>query len=158
MNGRIIEEALDMLLPLIPAIQQENIGTIVIGNAFGDYHALGRKIVSTFLKLAGFEVIDLGLSVDNRKFVETVVKQTGAKLVCVSALIIHTAKEVIGLRKQLDQHGLTDVKILVGGAPFNFEPRLAEEVGATGMARNAVGAIRVAKEMLGVFQRKETRV
>lgn len=121
MNGKIIEEALDILLPL-----------------------------STFLKLAGFKVIDLGNSVSNEQFVK-VVKETNAKLVCVSALIIHTAKEVINLRKQLNQAGLQQVKILVGGAPFNFEPRLAEEVQATGMARNAVEAIRVAKQMLGIY-------
>lgn len=150
MNGKIIEEALDILLPLIPEQSQKYLDTIVIGNAFGDYHALGRKIVSTFLKLAGFKVIDLGNSVSNEQFVK-VVKETNAKLVCVSALIIHTAKEVINLRKQLNQAGLQQVKILVGGAPFNFEPRLAEEVQATGMARNAVEAIRVAKQMLGIY-------
>lgn len=151
LNGRIIEESLNLLLPAISAGgEKESLGKIVIGNAFGDYHALGRKIVATFLKMAGFDVVDLGLSVPNQTFVD-VVKKEKAQLVCVSALIIHTAREIEKLRELLDQNGLRHVKILVGGAPFNFEPRLAEEVKADAMAGNGVEAIKVAKEMLGIL-------
>ncbi|MGO4888204.1 cobalamin-dependent protein [Anaerobacillus sp. MEB173] len=153
LNGRIIEESLDLLLPLLTSNNVTKTETIVIGNAFGDYHALGRKIVVTFLKLGGFDVIDLGLSVSNEQFVDTV-KKSGARLVCVSALIIHTAKEVKELRQLLNKKGLSHVKILVGGAPFNFEPRLADEVGADQMAHNAIEATRVAKEMLGLLKRE----
>ena len=153
LNGRIIEESLDLLLPLIQTHKKQKHEKIVIGNAFGDYHALGRQIVVTFFRLAGFEVIDLGLSVSNEKFVETV-KKSGARLVCVSALIIHTAKEIKELRHLLDKKGLSSVKILVGGAPFNFEPRLVNEVGADRMAQNAIEATRVAKEMLGLLKKE----
>lgn len=151
-NGRIIEESLQLLLPLIKPETKKDLGTIVIGNAFGDYHALGRQIVTTFLKLTGFNVIDLGLSVSNENFVETA-KAQKADLICVSALIIHTAKEIKELRNLLNESGMGRVKILAGGAPFNFEPRLAKEVGADQMARNAIEATRVAKEMLGLLSK-----
>lgn len=153
-NGMIIEACMDILIPILEKEQtKEKLGNIVIGNAFGDYHALGRQIIATFLRMAGFDVTDLGLSVSNEKFVETV-KAKKANLVCVSALIIHTAEEVINLRELLDKNGLRHVKILVGGAPFNFEPRLVQSVKADAMAENGIEAIKVAKELLGLLNRK----
>lgn len=153
-NGKIIEACMDILIPILEKQQKkEKLGKIVIGNAFGDYHALGRQIVATYLKMAGFDVTDLGLSVPNEKFIE-VVKEKNANLVCVSALIIHTAEEVKSLRELLDKKGLKHVKILVGGAPFNFEPRLVQAVKADAMAANGIEAIKVAKELLGLLNRK----
>jgi methylmalonyl-CoA mutase cobalamin-binding domain/chain len=145
---------MDILLPILEKEhKKDKLGKVVIGNAFGDYHALGRKIISTFLRMAGFEVTDLGLSVPNEKFVE-VVKETKANLICVSALILHTAEEVAELRELLDKKGLKQVKILVGGAPFNFEPRLVQTVKADAMAANGIEAIKAAKELLGLLKRK----
>jgi methanogenic corrinoid protein MtbC1 len=103
--------------------------------------------------MAGFDVTDLGLSVPNEKFVE-VVKETKANLICVSALILHTAEEVLKLRELLDKKGLKHVKILVGGAPFNFEPRLVQTVKADAMAANGIEAIKVAKQLLGLIGRE----
>lgn len=153
-NGRIIEACLDILLPILEKDEKvEKLGNIVIGNAFGDYHALGRQIIATYLKMAGFQVTDLGLSVSNDQFVKTITEE-GAKVVCVSALILHAAEEIAELRDLLNKRGLSDVKILVGGAPFNLEPRLVETVKADAMAANGIEAIKVAKELLGIFERK----
>lgn len=146
LNGRIIEDALESLIPLIPQ-GEGHLGKVVIGNAFGDYHALGRQMVASFLRLAGFEVIDLGLSVENEHFVDTAIERD-AKLICVSALILHTAKEIKEIRRLLKQRNREDIKILVGGAPFNFDSQLVEDVGADTMAKNAIDAIKVAKELL----------
>ncbi len=153
-DGRIIEACMNILIPILEKDhKKEKLGEIIIGNAFGDYHALGRQIISTFLRMAGFDVTDLGLSVSNEKFVE-VVQEKKANLICVSALILHTAEEVIELRELLNKNGLKHVKILVGGAPFNFEPRLVQTVKADAMASSGIEAIKVAKELLGLLHRK----
>lgn len=153
-NGRIIEACMDILLPILEKEhKKEKLGKIIIGNAFGDYHALGRQIIATFLRMAGFEVTDLGLSVSNEQFVEAVKKEQ-ANLICVSALILHTAEEIAKLRELLDKKGLKHVKILVGGAPFNFEPSLVQTFKADAMALNGVDAIKAAKELLGLLHRK----
>lgn len=149
LNSRIIQQSLDAILPHMEA-SAENYGTIVIGNAFGDYHALGRKIITSFLKLGGFRVIDLGLSVPNERFVETI-KQEQAQIVAVSALILHSAEEVIALKRLLSKEGLDHVKILIGGAPFLFDADLYRDYSADATAANGLEAIRVCKTLLGII-------
>ena len=44
--------------------------------------------------------------------------------------------------------GMGDLKILVGGRPFNLDPELWKRVGADGCARSAVDAVTVAKRLV----------
>ncbi|MFO1445205.1 cobalamin-dependent protein [Bacillus sp. Bva_UNVM-123] len=147
-NSRIIQMSLDMLLPHLKE-SESRYGTIVIGNAFGDYHALGKKIIVSFLKLGGFHVIDLGMSVPNEKFVE-VIKKEKAKIVAVSSLILHSAEEIKKLKALLKKNNLNDVKILVGGAPFLFDRELYKQYDADGTAANGIEAIHVCKKLLKI--------
>lgn len=147
-STKIVEDALAKLLPLLPA-KTMGLGKVVIGNAFGDYHALGRKIVATFLRFYGFEVIDLGESVPNEKFVETVVKEN-ASLIFVSALLLHTAKQIPLLRKLLTEKNLHHVRLVAGGAPFNFDRQLYKELGCDAYAPNGLEAAKTAKNLLGI--------
>jgi 5-methyltetrahydrofolate--homocysteine methyltransferase len=148
MAAKITEESLARLLPLMPA-KPKGLGKIIIGNAFGDYHALGRKIVATFLRFYGFDVVDLGESVPNEKFVEQVV-QENASVIFVSALLIHTAKQIQGLRQLLREKNLQHVKIVAGGAPFNFDRQFYKELGCDAMAPNGLAAVQVAKSLVQV--------
>lgn len=147
-SAKITDEMLGRLLPLLPA-KPMGLGKIVIGNAFGDYHGLGRKIVATFLRFYGFEVIDLGESVPNEKFVETVAREN-ASLIFVSALLLHTAKQIPMLRSMLKERKMDQVKIIAGGAPFNFDRQLYQQLGCDGTAPNGLMAVKVAKSLLGI--------
>lgn len=148
MAAKITDDTLGFLLPLMPA-QAKGIGKVVIGNAFGDYHGLGRKIVATFLRFYGFDVIDLGESVPNEKFVEQAVKERSS-LIYVSALLLHTASHIGALRRMLTDRNLNHVKIVAGGAPFNFDKKLASRLGCDASADNALAAVKVARELLGI--------
>ena len=148
-NSKIIQTSLDFLLPQMKVAKNCH-GTIVIGNAFGDYHALGKKIIASFLKLGGFHVIDLGTSVPNEKFVE-VIKKEKAKIAAVSALILHSAEEIKNLKALLKKNNLNDVKILVGGAPFLFDRELYKQYDADGTAANGIEAIHVCKKLLNII-------
>jgi methylmalonyl-CoA mutase cobalamin-binding domain/chain len=124
------------------------LGTIVLGSAPGDFHSLGRKIVGTFLKLAGFKVIDLGTNVAAARFVDTAEAES-AKAICVSALLLHTAEEIKTIRAQLNERGLTQIKLVVGGAVFNADPELYRTVGADATAVNAHSAVTLIKTLVG---------
>lgn len=148
-NSKIIQMSLDTLLPLMKEPEARH-GTIVIGNAFGDYHALGKKIIASFLRLGGFHVIDLGMSVPNEKFIE-VIKKEKAKIAAVSSLILHSAEEIKNLKTLLKKNNLNDVKILVGGAPFLFDRELYKQYDADGTAANGIEAIHVCKKLLKII-------
>ena len=83
-----------------------------------DLHDIGKNIVKAMLEAGGFEVIDLGIDVPASKVVETV-KAEGIKIVALSGVLtlaIDSMKDTVAALKEA---GLTDVKVIVGGAPVN---------------------------------------
>jgi hypothetical protein len=54
-----------------------------VGTVKGDIHDIGKNIVVTLLRNAGFKVTDLGVDVPADKFVEAI-KETGAKVLGLS--------------------------------------------------------------------------
>lgn len=145
--AKIAEMAVNRALALIP----QNIpsaGTIVIGTVSGDHHGLGRKIVASFLRAAGFHVHDLGLNVSSVKFVETAAA-VGAPIICASALLLHTAVNVKDIRQTLRDCGLeNEIKLVVGGAAFNFDKELYRILGADATAVNASDAVSVVRQLM----------
>ncbi len=75
-------------------------------------------------------------------------EETEAHVVGVSALLIHTAKKIASLRPLLNDAGLSKVKIMGGGAPFNMDPHLFGRLGADAMASNANDAAGVVRMLL----------
>ncbi|MFA6504961.1 MAG: cobalamin-dependent protein [Treponemataceae bacterium] len=115
-------------------------GTIVLGNAEDDYHALGRKMVSAFLRVEGWHVEDLGNDVLPELFVDTA-ERVGARVIGVSAMMLTNALNITKIREELDKRGLRDrIKLAVGGAVFVMRPELVAEVGGDGTATTAMDA------------------
>ena len=113
-------------------------GPVIIGNSEDDTHALGRKLVISFLKLEGWQVVDLGSDVTAEEFIEAAV-QNNAPIIGVSAMMLRTAMNIKKLREELDQKGLSDkIQLAVGGAVFCQRPELVQEVGGDGTASNAI--------------------
>lgn len=110
----------------------------VIGNIHYDFHSLGRRMVGTFLKASGWNVIDLGNDVEPHRFIETAL-ENNCRIIGVSAMMYSTAMTIekvsnIIVKKNL-QHQL---KMAVGGAVFKLTPSLVKEVGGDGTAGNAI--------------------
>jgi len=122
-------------------------GPVVLGNIEDDCHPLGRKIVSTFLRINNWEVLDLGIDVDAKTFVDEAVR-IGARIIGVSAMIYSTAENIKKVSQELKARGLDkQIKLLVGGAVFRLRPELVNEVGADGTATNAFSAIALFEQM-----------
>ncbi len=121
---------------------------LVLGNIEDDYHALGRKLVGTFLRMAGWDVHDLGNDVVAGEFVDKALA-VGAPIIGVSAMMHNTAVNIKKLRSEIDGRGLTDsIKLAVGGAIFKIRPELVEEVGGDATATNAIEAPEIMKSLL----------
>jgi dimethylamine corrinoid protein len=132
---------LDLLEPALKVggLGRETLGTVVRGTVAGDIHEIGKSLVGTMLTANGFVVHDLGMDVPATQFV-TLVRQTGATLVGLSALLTTTMNVQRQIIQELTEAGLRDrVKVMVGGAPVSMQ--WAQEISADGYAEDAAGAV-----------------
>ncbi len=122
---------------------------VVIGVVEGDAHDMGKNIVAGVLEAAGYRVHDLGKNVPKDKFLEAL-DETGATLLALSTMMstpIDNMRDVIRWVRKLHP----EVKILVGGAPF--DERLARAIGADGYAEGAPDVPEEAERVLALRER-----
>ena len=120
-------------------------GKIVIATVKGDVHDIGKNIVRVILENYGYDVLDLGRDVAPERVVEAV-RQTGAKLVGLSALMTTTVPNMQATIAALHAAGL-DCKVMVGGAVLT--PDYARNIGADYYCKDAKASADLAKQLLG---------
>jgi len=146
MSGRICEDLVDTILPPTdPARQDQPKMAIAV---FNDYHLLGKRIVYATLRASGHELQDYGTVRDADALVSRV-KNDGIEILLLSVLMLHSALKIRDLTKKLKEAEL-EVKVVVGGAPFRFDDRLWQEVGADAMGKNASEALEIITKMVEV--------
>lgn len=147
-SAEVMKAAMEVLEPALASSGARDVDqrTVVIGTVKGDIHDIGKSLVSTMLSASGFNVIDLGADVPCQSFVDAV-GESGARLVCMSALLTTTMTGQRRVVEMLDKSGLSDgARVLVGGAPTS--PVWASQIGADAYASDAVDAVRVATRLM----------
>ncbi len=143
--ARAMKGALELIRPLLAASGHQPSARVVIGTVKGDLHDIGKNLVASMLEGGGFEVIDLGADVAPDRFIEAI-QSSGAKVVCLSALLTVTMPSMRTTIEALREAGLRErVKVMIGGAPVT--QRFAEEIGADGYSYNAPGAVALARQL-----------
>ncbi len=151
LSAEAMKEGLRIVEPLLKVGKSANSGGIVIGTAAGDIHDIGKTIVATMLRSAGFTVYDLGADVPIARFVEKV-KEVGADIVACSSLMSTSMPAQKELVEALVRAGVRNsVIVLIGGAPVT--KGYAESIGADGYAEDAVRAVSVAEELIKARRR-----
>lgn len=148
--GEAMKAAIAILEPEIArkGSQRQTLGTVVIGTVEGDIHEIGKTLVATMLSVGGFRVYDLGVDVPVTTFVEKA-REVNADIVAMSALLTTTMVRQRDVIEALEDASLRSrVKVMVGGAPVTRS--WAQEIGADGYSEDAIGAVAVAKQLLGV--------
>lgn len=137
MSSRICEELMEEMLPAssLERIRRPKIAIALLD----DYHALGKMIVCAALRASGYAVHDWGRLTAEDLAAQVIRERTG--IVLISALMLRSALQVKKVRQLLDAAG-SPAKIIVGGAPFRFDPELWREVGADAVGSNAAEAVR----------------
>ncbi len=147
-GGELAEKLVEIVGPKIP---EEAVGKrkrVIIGTVLGDLHDIGKNLVAMQLTMAGFEVRDIGIDVPPMRFVEEA-ENFKADIIAMSSLLMATMLNMGEVITLLNELGLRDkYKILVGGGPIS--PDFAEMMGADGYAEDAVEAVKVAKDLVGV--------
>lgn len=143
MSGRICEGLVDDILPRHAAGREQRSALAVA--ALQDHHYLGKNLVLSALRAGGFFPLDLGhVTADT---LPKPVRDHGVRVLLLSTLMLPSALKVKDVRSRLAAEGL-QVKIVVGGAPFRFDPQLWREVGADACGRNASDAIAIVRGLM----------
>lgn len=99
-----------------------------------DYHLLGKQIVRTVLRAAGYQVMDYGRQ-DVDGLVERV-QEDRIEILMVSTLMLPAALRVRVLTERLNRLPQRP-RLIVGGAPYRFDDGLWREVGADAVGLSA---------------------
>ena len=144
--ARAMKAAMALIRPLLVASGAKSAGRVAVGTVKGDLHDIGKNLVASMLEGGGFEVLDLGADVSPEKFIEAV-KEKGAQVVCLSALLTVTMPAMKTTIEALKTAGVRgSVKVLVGGAPVTAQ--YANEIGADGYGENANSAVALTRKLL----------
>jgi corrinoid protein of di/trimethylamine methyltransferase len=150
MAGEAMKAAVGVLDPELKkrGAERKMLGKVVIATVEGDIHEIGKSLVATMLGASGFEVFDLGVDAPSDKIIGKAL-EVNADIIAMSALLTTTMvkqKEVI---EELEKEGLRrKVKIMVGGAPVTRD--WVNAIGADGFSEDAIGAVAMAKQLMGV--------
>lgn len=143
--GRAFNVALEIISPLLD-VEDTFKGIVVIGTVQGDLHDIGKNLVKMLVGSAGMKVIDLGVDVSPKQFVDAV-RQYRPDIVAMSALLTTTMVQIGQTIKQLKKEDLREnVKILIGGAPVTAN--YAKNIGADYYACDAGSAAEIVREYL----------
>lgn len=88
--------------------------TLVLGVIGSDVHAIGNKILEISFSEKGFNVINLGVLVSQKEFIEAAL-ETNADAIMVSSLYGHGEIDVRGLRESLIEAGIGNILMYIGG-------------------------------------------
>jgi methanogenic corrinoid protein MtbC1 len=146
MAGVMAEEATNLLRPRLAASSTNMLGRVVIGTVRGDIHDIGKKLVSTMLISAGFDVVDIGADAPVEDFV-TAARNNNPTILAMSCLLTNAMDEMKRVVTALDGAELrSSLRVLIGGRPINKQ--FAQEIGADGYGADAVEAVKAAKGLL----------
>ncbi|MCL4407964.1 MAG: homocysteine S-methyltransferase family protein [Thermotogae bacterium] len=135
------QKAFEKVQKLIPS--GGDYGKFIIATVKGDVHDIGKNIVATIVKSAGYKVLDLGRDVSSEKIVDIVEKEKPI-MVGLSAMGINCSLRIKDVTDEMKKRHL-QIPVIVGGASLNES--LAKELGADFYAKSATDAIKYLKEL-----------
>ena len=136
MSGRLCEAMVDTLLPPVDGSSEDSPHVAIA--VLEDYHMMGLRVVYAAMRASGHALRNYGRC-DLNTLVENV-RQDDIRILLISVLMLPSALRIRDLRARLATRG-HPVRIIVGGAPFRFDPHLWREVGADAGGRTAMEGV-----------------
>lgn len=88
--------------------------TVILGVIGSDCHAVGNKILERTFTEGGFHVVNLGIMVSQREFIDAAI-ETDAQAILISSLYGQGELDCVGMRDKCIEMGLDDIILYVGG-------------------------------------------
>lgn len=149
MAGEAMKAAVAVLEPELLKLGEarEIMGRVILATVEGDIHEIGKTLVGTMLSASGFEVTDMGVDQPAEKIIGKAL-ELNANIIGLSALLTTTMVRQRELIEELDKENLRPrIKVMVGGAPITRD--WATKIKADGTSEDAVGAVTLAKQLVG---------
>ncbi|MCB0102954.1 MAG: corrinoid protein [Anaerolineales bacterium] len=149
MAGEAMKAAVAILEPELLKLgsARETMGKVILATVEGDIHEIGKTLVGTMLSASGFEVTDMGVDQPADKIIGKAL-EIDAQLIGLSALLTTTMVRQREIIEELDKENLRPrIQVMVGGAPITRD--WATKIKADGTSEDAVGAVALAKQLVG---------
>lgn len=144
MSARAMHGAMQHIKPYFLSGETKRKGTFIIGTVAGDLHDIGKNLVSMMIEGGGWEVIDLGVDVNEEKFMQALEVHPDA-FIGLSALLTTTMENMRKIVHTIkEKHPVS--KILIGGAPVTEE--YCKKIGADFYSPDPQGAVNYLKNCL----------
>ena len=151
LSGEILAQIAELVKPGLAGETQAGPakkGTVVLGTVEGDIHDIGKNIVAFMLDVNGFQVHDLGIDVPVETFVKKA-KEVKPDILGLSGFLTLAFDQMKQTVEAVSQAGAREgLKIMIGGCQMSDS--VVEYVGADAFRPDAMAAVKLAKEWMGV--------
>jgi trimethylamine corrinoid protein len=144
LSGVLAEEVVGEVLPSTRPVEKGPASIAIV--VLEDHHVLGKRLVTSALRTAGYAVEDYGHGLSPRDVVDRC-RAESPRVLLVSTLMLPAALKVRALADGLAELDPRPA-LFVGGAPFRLDPELWREVGADGAGHNSGDALRLVRSVL----------
>ena len=115
----------------------------------GELHEIGIRMVADFFEMEGWDTYYLGANTPIGSILQTIEAQDADVLAISATIPYHVSKVATLIDNVRDTFAEDQIKIMVGGYPFNLSPQLWKQVRADGFAPSAQAAVQLANRMTG---------
>ena len=133
---------------LMAGAQPRGSRTCLVFAVCGEFHEVGARMVADLLGRDGWHCLFLGGNLCNDDILRSVGEHKPDLLALSASLYLNVDSVARLIRTVRGERTQKDLKILVGGRPFNLEATLWQRVGADGFARTAAEAVSAAETLV----------
>ncbi len=145
-SASAMREAFKIFEPHIKVKPSLAKGKIVLGSLKGNVQSLGKDIVAATLQSAGFQVINLGVDVSPKKFVDVAIHEK-AQIIAVSISMKESIPYLGDLKKLLNEKICeNEIKVVIGGNAVS--ERIRVKYGLDAYAVDAQDCVKKAETLL----------
>ncbi len=146
--GDAASGSMDLLIDKLVSEGGESVlkGTVVLGVMYGDHHDIGKNLVKALLSANGFKVLDLGINITAKQFIEDA-KKANADIIACSALLTTSLPFQRELIELLGAMGIREnYYVIVGGGPVTAQ--WAQDIKADGYGFTGADCVNLCKKLV----------
>lgn len=125
---RALDKGVQSLRRYTGNTHSKGVGTVVLGTVEGDVHDIGKNLVKMMMESKNIHVVDLGVDVSPRRFLEEAIASR-AQIVCMSGILSRSGEDMRAVVEAFEDRGIRSrVYFMVGG--YFMDEEQAREIGA----------------------------